>query len=131
MIFLLATLFNRLAIILLLVRPYVGFLLVLAAKPLIDMTWGQNISGVNLLKVIGVAMPLLLLPRLLASSYWQYPTHRPWYLLGMMFFPKSNHFRFSLYVSGFSICIRSSFSNIKYSFSIFDDPCFCDIRETV
>ena len=86
MIFLLATLLTGLAIFLLLVRPYAGFLLVLAAKPLIDMTWGQNISGVNLLKVIGVAMPLLLLPRLLASSYWQNPINRPWYLLGMMFF---------------------------------------------
>ncbi len=86
MIFGLAVILTALALLLLLVRPYTGFLLIIASKPLIDMTWEQNISGFNLLKVVGVMMPILLVPRLLACKYWRDPKNRAWLLLGFLFF---------------------------------------------
>lgn len=44
-----------------------GILVTIASKPIIDATWSYNVAGFNLLKVIGVAVPVILLAYVLRN----------------------------------------------------------------
>lgn len=65
----------------LVIWPYWGFVITLAAKPVVDASWNYSWGSVNLLDVIGVAIPLLLLPRL-ASRAEGIPNRIRWLALG-------------------------------------------------
>lgn len=52
--------------------PMNGILVTLAFKPVIDATWNNGFLGMNLLRIIGVAVPLLILPRILHSRGKQF-----------------------------------------------------------
>ena len=66
MILALATICTIVSVVGLIISPYWGILFTLMAKPIIDVTWNCSFGGVNLLEIVGIAFPLLLLPRLSA-----------------------------------------------------------------
>jgi hypothetical protein len=56
------------AVVALVLAPFWGVLVTLALRPVIDTAWAHSMGGFNLLGIIGVAFPLLLLPRLLRGQ---------------------------------------------------------------
>ena len=57
-----------LSVVALVLAPFWGVLIVLALRPVIDTTWAYSSGAFSLLNIIGVAFPLLLLPRLLRGQ---------------------------------------------------------------
>jgi O-antigen ligase len=85
MIFPLAILATGISIVFLLLSPMNGVLLTLLFKPLIDASWGDHFFGVNALMLIGVTVPLLILPRIIFSRDEKIYT-MPLALTGLLFF---------------------------------------------
>lgn len=86
MLILLGIILLTVSTVLLIARPYYGFLMIIMSKPIIDMTWQFRPGGFSLIQMASVILPVLLLPRLLQSAYWKDPKHRVWMVLGIMIF---------------------------------------------
>ena len=67
-LFLFSLISTVVCLIYLLISPFRGLLLLFALKPVIDATWNYSFGGFNLLRVIGVAVPILFLPRILTKK---------------------------------------------------------------
>jgi len=74
------------SVIILVVKPYYGFLLVIISKPILDMTWSFRPGGFSLVQVASVLVPVLLLPQLLQSAFWKDRGHRAWMIIGFIIF---------------------------------------------
>ena len=85
MIFLIAILATAVSITYLLVSPVKGILLTVLFKSVIDATWNTHFFGVNMLMVIGVIIPLLVLPRIFLKRDGQ-KLKMPLYVVGLLFF---------------------------------------------
>ena len=59
---------TAISILLLLFSPANGVLFTFAFKPVIDATWDKYFMGINCLKLIGAAFPVLILPRIMFSQ---------------------------------------------------------------
>lgn len=67
-------------------KPYQGFLLVLIAKPIVDMTWSFRPGGFSLIQVYAIIVPLLLMPRLIAHPFWKRKGNITWFMIGTLLF---------------------------------------------
>jgi O-antigen ligase len=56
------------SLLLVAVRPRVGLLILIFAKPIIDATWNSGLGGINALKVVGAGLPILVIFRFLVTS---------------------------------------------------------------
>lgn len=86
MLVLLAISLIALSGLLLILRPFYGFLLIIISKPIVDMTWEFRPGGYSLVQLLSVLLPLLLLPRLVQSRFWNNPRNRLWILMGGIIF---------------------------------------------
>ena len=68
MLFLFSLISTVVCLIYLVTSPFRGLLLLFALKPVIDASWNYSFGGFNLLRVVGVAVPLLFLPRILTKK---------------------------------------------------------------
>lgn len=68
MLFLFSLISTVVCLIYLVTSPFRGLLLLFALKPVIDASWNYSFGGFNLLAVVGVAVPLLFLPRILTKN---------------------------------------------------------------
>ncbi len=68
MLFLFSLISTVICLIYLVISPFRGLLLLFALKPVIDVSWNYSFGGFNLLAVVGVAVPLLFLPRILTEK---------------------------------------------------------------
>ncbi len=68
MIFALAAISTLVSIVLLALTPVGGVLVTMMLKPIIDASWNHYFAGINLLRLVGVLVPLLLLPRILLKN---------------------------------------------------------------
>lgn len=68
MIFLTAIIATIVSISFLIISPLNGVLVTVMLKPIIDASWRNYYFGLNLLMVIGVAIPLLIFPRIIGSE---------------------------------------------------------------
>jgi len=67
-LFLFSLLSTVVCLIYLVTSPFRGVLLLLVLRPVIDTSWSHSFGGFSLLDIIGVAVPLLLLPRIFAQN---------------------------------------------------------------
>lgn len=81
----LAAILTLATIVLLVFRPYYGVLALFVAKPIIDMTWDFRPGGISMTILISAVVPLILLPRLLSSKFWQKNEYKPWLYLGLLY----------------------------------------------
>jgi len=68
MLFLFSLISTVVCLIYLVTSPFRGLLLLFALRPVIDASWNYSFGGFNLLAVVGVAVPLLFLPRILTEK---------------------------------------------------------------
>jgi len=68
MLFLFALISTVVCLIYLVTSPFRGLLLLFTLRPVIDVSWKYSLGGFNLLDVVGVAVPLLFLPRILTEK---------------------------------------------------------------
>jgi len=68
MIFSAAIISSITALFLLLFFPKFGVLFTVMVRPIIDASWDKYFLGTNFLQIMGVAVPLLVLPRIMFSS---------------------------------------------------------------
>ncbi|MGB7325670.1 MAG: hypothetical protein WBD31_12420, partial [Rubripirellula sp.] len=83
MIFVLGVILCAVAVFFLMTKPYYGILVALGATPIIAATWATRFGNVSLNHVIGTAVPLLIVPRLLSTPHtaeW-----RQWRIVASMF----------------------------------------------
>jgi hypothetical protein len=98
-------------IFLLLRKPYFGVLFAIAAKPTIDTAWNLSLGGVSALELIGVALPTIILGRLVLQRPYEFkrvPGGAVWTL-----FIFAN-------IGGFSIMLASgkAFSAVEMCFRV-------------